>query len=49
VSGSSTTSPPAQDDTLDAALRSVPGQRSGISIGYFFILAGDHNMVDRTA
>jgi len=35
----------ASDDTLDAALRAIPGQRSGISIAYFFMLAGDDNLV----
>jgi hypothetical protein len=33
------------DLQLDAALRSVPGQRSGISVSYFFMLAGDENFV----
>jgi hypothetical protein len=30
---------------LETALRSVPGQRSAISVSYFFMLAGDENLV----
>jgi hypothetical protein len=37
--------PRVGDLQLDAALRSVPGQRSGISVSYFFMLAGDENFV----
>jgi hypothetical protein len=35
----------AQDEKLDTALRAIPGQGSGISVGYFFMLAGDDNLV----
>jgi hypothetical protein len=37
--------PVATDKDLDAALRAVAGQGSGISIAYFFMLAGDDNLV----
>jgi hypothetical protein len=35
----------AQDEKLDSVLRAIPGQGSGISVGYFFMLAGDDNLV----
>jgi hypothetical protein len=37
--------PVATDKDVDAALRAVAGQGSGISIAYFFMLAGDDNLV----
>jgi len=35
----------ANDPDLDAALRAIPGQGSGISVAYFFMLAGDDRLV----
>jgi hypothetical protein len=35
----------AHDPALDAALRAIPGQGSGISVAYFFMLAGDDQLV----
>lgn len=37
--------PVASDKRLDAALRAVTGQKSGISTAYFFMLAGDDSLV----
>jgi hypothetical protein len=33
------------DSQLDAELRQIPGQRSGISISYFFMLAGSEDLI----
>jgi hypothetical protein len=35
----------AHEPDLDAALRAIPGQGSGISVAYFFMLAGDDQLV----
>ena len=35
----------AEDVTLDQDLRTIPGQSSGISIGYFFMLAGNDDLI----
>jgi hypothetical protein len=36
--------PRAFDASLEAALRQIPGQRSGISTSYFFMLAGTEDL-----
>lgn len=35
----------ADNRNLESDLRSIPGQSSGISIGYFFMLAGDDTLI----
>jgi hypothetical protein len=35
----------ATDQRLEAAVRAIPGQRSGISLTYFFMLAGSDDLV----
>ncbi len=37
--------PKASDEDLDATLRRIPGQKSGISISYFFMLAGNEDLI----
>lgn len=37
--------PRVSDSKLDAKLRQIPGQKSGISVSYFFMLAGTEGLV----